>query len=639
MLRQEGPTLPCRGLPVFQGDCFRHRETTFLCPWVPVPRCRTGIRRMSGQDGAVHPKGQQNLRPGSPACERTDPAAHGGSRMELQVAPVRVDADGRPIREQTSGLAAARRSASQAQGATQQGTDVGREPSEARDAAVPGGPDALASAGAGPSSAGAAPPPPPLTAAAVAYSSASPAAAASSGASMAVGLLRPPSSSIASRIRPQSASGTPRGSPSHHGATKPFAYLSSPSSSSFAAAATVSSLSAVGDAGVSTMSLQSSFARQVVTDVLFPSTTSAIRRPAYASLHASSPEKEHSPRGHVRVISSGAIETQMTKEWPSAGDRSGSGQLTPKSGAVRGGLHLPTSGESSLSSSSDAHISAGPALMPGIDASSISSFSFSASSSSSSFSSSSTSSSLFSRVDPSKASRFRRFYNRPPIGPGPALAKRLVPDATAAPVGSGVEDQSPLDPHSTPLSLAASVSVPVPLVDPMLTIVSRKPWLDKATAKLVSLCAFDNQPLPPGDHTGEIQYIQTIVRPRINAMRERKSDMELLDDVRYFAKYGDFLKQRFQRRNYFLRLGIQTQNVQLVTPSEIKKAFRRCSLDWHPDSIRRSGRVLFASEKDFTEFVTVMFQLVEEAYTCLSEDASRLVYLRSLSFAPSASPS
>lgn len=59
----------------------------------------------------------------------------------------------------------------------------------------------------------------------------------------------------------------------------------------------------------------------------------------------------------------------------------------------------------------------------------------------------------------------------------------------------------------------------------------------------------------------EIEYIQKEVIFKRDVMREKKTDEELLNDVRYLGKYSDYLLQRIQNRNDYQRLGFHDPNV------------------------------------------------------------------------------
>jgi len=54
----------------------------------------------------------------------------------------------------------------------------------------------------------------------------------------------------------------------------------------------------------------------------------------------------------------------------------------------------------------------------------------------------------------------------------------------------------------------------------------------------------------------EINYIEREVIAKKDIMREKKTDEELLDDVRYLGKYADYLLQRISNRTKYVRLGL-----------------------------------------------------------------------------------
>jgi hypothetical protein len=206
-----------------------------------------------------------------------------------------------------------------------------------------------------------------------------------------------------------------------------------------------------------------------------------------------------------------------------------------------------------------------------------------------------------------------------------------IPPASGA-SSSNASSHSP--PHGS--SSSASSSSATTAVVPAATLEqlkSTKPWLDARMMRAIAVSSalisgFDFRELPPGDHSSEMRYISSVVRPRIDAVREKKTDLELLDDARYYGKYGDFLRQRFERRNFFERLGVSQQ----ADVKEIKVAYRKMCMDWHPDSIRRSGRVLFAHEQKFVALVTEIFRHIDEAYRCLVDDTQRIMYQRRCTF-------
>jgi DnaJ-class molecular chaperone len=96
--------------------------------------------------------------------------------------------------------------------------------------------------------------------------------------------------------------------------------------------------------------------------------------------------------------------------------------------------------------------------------------------------------------------------------------------------------------------------------------------------------------------------------------REKKTDFELLMDARYFNKYGDYLFKRLEQKNHYQRLEVTKE----ASKSDIKKAYFKLALIWHPDNIRKKWRFGFANEQDFTKLVAQVFVLFEEAYKTLT---------------------
>lgn len=93
-------------------------------------------------------------------------------------------------------------------------------------------------------------------------------------------------------------------------------------------------------------------------------------------------------------------------------------------------------------------------------------------------------------------------------------------------------------------------------------------------------------------------------------------------DVRYFNKYGDYLFKRLESKNFYSRLDLARD----VTKADIKKAYYKLALIWHPDNIRKRYRFGFAHESMFNKTVSEIFVLFEEAYKTLSNEESRKTY-------------
>lgn len=147
----------------------------------------------------------------------------------------------------------------------------------------------------------------------------------------------------------------------------------------------------------------------------------------------------------------------------------------------------------------------------------------------------------------------------------------------------------------------------------MTTLLEVKPWLSclpLRTSKLDFLKK--NFPLEESvsyikslsgkdleDNHLELKFIQDEVVSKRNMQREKKSDFELLMDARYFNKYGEYLHKRLQTKNYYQRLGLLNS----ASKSEIKKAYFKLALIWHPDNIRKKHKYGFAHESEFTKLV------------------------------------
>ena len=93
-------------------------------------------------------------------------------------------------------------------------------------------------------------------------------------------------------------------------------------------------------------------------------------------------------------------------------------------------------------------------------------------------------------------------------------------------------------------------------------------------------------------------------------MRERKSDLELLLDFRFFNKYGTFLYDRIKVKTDEQRLGLGPN----YTKSGVKKSFHKLALIWHPDNINKKYRYCFAHKEAFFKLVGEIFLLFQESY-------------------------
>lgn len=129
-----------------------------------------------------------------------------------------------------------------------------------------------------------------------------------------------------------------------------------------------------------------------------------------------------------------------------------------------------------------------------------------------------------------------------------------------------------------------------------------KPWLSCLplkgikVEKLRALYTIENDGVSEGSVAGEyakeIAYIESEVAPKRNHMREKKSDLELLHDARFFGKYGDYLFKRLQEKSCSERLGLPEG----ATKTQVKKAYHKMALVWHPDAIKRNHKYCFANE-------------------------------------------
>lgn len=116
------------------------------------------------------------------------------------------------------------------------------------------------------------------------------------------------------------------------------------------------------------------------------------------------------------------------------------------------------------------------------------------------------------------------------------------------------------------------------------------------------------------DYRTELEFVNGDVVHKRNMPREKKTDFELLMDARYFNKYGDYLFKRLEQKNHYQRLEVTKE----ASKSDIKKAYFKLALIWHPDNIRKKYRFGFANEQEFTKLVAQVFVLFEEAYKTLT---------------------
>ena len=107
----------------------------------------------------------------------------------------------------------------------------------------------------------------------------------------------------------------------------------------------------------------------------------------------------------------------------------------------------------------------------------------------------------------------------------------------------------------------------------------------------------------------ECQFVREQVSTRLHLPIHRKSDEELLLEVRYFGVNSEALCSRWRNKNDYARLGLPAR----PTGGEVKKAYRQLAKKWHPDSMRR-GRSLFINEDLYRQTITEVFQLIDDAY-------------------------
>eukprot|EP00744_Colponema_vietnamica_P020906 GILI01029769.1.p1 GENE.GILI01029769.1~~GILI01029769.1.p1 ORF type:complete len:199 (-),score=53.57 GILI01029769.1:103-699(-) len=162
-------------------------------------------------------------------------------------------------------------------------------------------------------------------------------------------------------------------------------------------------------------------------------------------------------------------------------------------------------------------------------------------------------------------------------------------------------------------------------------LLAHKPWLDRrhlqgrTLAELQSRFHLDPAaPLPVRSEAieAELHFIQSTVKPQLDRMREKKSDVELMNDVRYYGKYGDFLLQRFRTKTHYQLLEVPED----AQEKDIKRGFRNMALRWHPDNVLKDARVLFANQPAYMRLLSEIFHLVDGAYRVLLNPSSRQIY-------------
>ena len=109
----------------------------------------------------------------------------------------------------------------------------------------------------------------------------------------------------------------------------------------------------------------------------------------------------------------------------------------------------------------------------------------------------------------------------------------------------------------------------------------------------------------------EMSYIKKVVEVKIHVMREKKTDKELLEDVRFFNRHADYVLNLMKSRDNYQRLGIDQADRGSLTKAKVKKAYHKMALLWHPDSINKTHKYCFAHEVVYFNLVSQSFQLVE----------------------------
>merc|ERR1711972_228731 len=97
------------------------------------------------------------------------------------------------------------------------------------------------------------------------------------------------------------------------------------------------------------------------------------------------------------------------------------------------------------------------------------------------------------------------------------------------------------------------------------------------------------------------------------AVSKNQGNREYQEELRK----AEFEKKKANRKDYYGILGIQ----QHASPRELKKAFRRCGLEHHPDKVQDKSQ----EERDYHE---TMFKECVEAHDLLSDPEVRAKYDR-----------
>ncbi|KAG9391725.1 hypothetical protein J8273_6501 [Carpediemonas membranifera] len=161
-----------------------------------------------------------------------------------------------------------------------------------------------------------------------------------------------------------------------------------------------------------------------------------------------------------------------------------------------------------------------------------------------------------------------------------------------------------------------------PTLSPILTQLSEaKPWLDirryRTRPEEDIRAQFDLSGGPLGLDEGvaaELSMIERDIAPQLDMPRERKTDVQLLDDARlYNGRTVDFLRQRVLRRNPRERLGLGPRD----GPAEARAQYRKLVLLYHPDRAM-ADHYCFANEPAYRELLHDLFKAIDEAYRVLT---------------------
>lgn len=106
----------------------------------------------------------------------------------------------------------------------------------------------------------------------------------------------------------------------------------------------------------------------------------------------------------------------------------------------------------------------------------------------------------------------------------------------------------------------------------------------------------------------ELEFISNEVETSKNEVRERKSDVQLLYEFRFTNNgSGKFLFDRIKKRSHLERLGFAPGT--LASKGQIKKAFHKLALIWHPDNMNKKFKFCYANKESFSKLMTDLFSL------------------------------